>query len=191
MRTIRGVFATGYRRHIVMLLSLLVGTLLVGAAPASADHGDRTCYTQPPVDARSICDFGGAVRSAATGKYVTVQSDGRLTANGTHHGWYQHVEFVYLPEWDNDPTSWNWWALTLSATARLASASGSGGVIRADSTFIGWFQAFEIIYLGTDGAGDYYGIKHLASGKWLTAYDDGRLRADHTFTGWNQAFRIG
>ncbi|MCW6007239.1 hypothetical protein K1W54_22235 [Micromonospora sp. CPCC 205371] len=164
-----------------------IGAVLFSVSPASADH-DFTCYTDPPVDSRSYCLTAGILKSAATGKYVEVMTDGTLAANATHHGWHQHIEFVRLPDWDE----WGedeWWGLSFSQPGRLASASASGGVLRADSTFIGWYQAFEIHYLDTDSGGAYYSVKHLGSGKWLTAYPDGRLRADSTHVGWNQAFR--
>jgi hypothetical protein len=170
--------------HASIALAVVAATVTGFAAPASAAD-DSTCYTNP-VDSRAFCMTGGSITSAATGKYVETGSDGTLDAGGTVHGWSQHVQFDYLGDW----TQCDWFALEFPARNRLTSSSSSGGVLIADSTFIGWNQAFQIVRLGGDEYGQYYGIKHLASGKWLSAGADGRLRADTTFVGWNQAFRI-
>jgi hypothetical protein len=192
-------FLRPHRRGVVMLVAAAALTMLfapaASAAPAgrAAPPGDlaaadvSNCFVSPSPDTRAICATGGAITSAATGKYLTVAGDATLNVTGTVHGWFQNVEFVFLPDfgWPCD-----WWSLTLSAPTKLASGPNGGGVIRADSTFIGWNQAFSIQLAGSDGAGKYYSIKHLASDRFLTAYSDGRLRADSTFVGWNQAFRI-
>jgi hypothetical protein len=159
---------------------------MYGAAPASAHH-DTTCYT--PVNPAWECVTGFALTSAATGRYVSVQSDGTLAANGTHHGWYQHIEYLRMNDWHDNWPEGEWLGMLFSQSAKIASSSGNGGVIRADAGWIGWGQAFRLVFLDYDDVGAYYGIQHLESGKWLTAHSDGRLRADSTFIGWHQAFR--
>jgi len=171
---------------VLVMLSTIIATLIVAAGPAAAE--EINCFGEP-VDSRSLCYIGGSIQSAATGKWIGVGSGGVLNAAGLVHGWYQHIRFDYMLDWDGGACAW--WTLEFAVNSRIASAPASGGIVRADSTFIGWYQAFRISWLGHDELGAYYGVQHLASGKWLSAGNDGSLLANATTVpGWWQAFRI-
>jgi hypothetical protein len=82
-----------------------------------------------------------SIKSMKTGKYLTVDySDGyKIKATSTFVGYREVFTFSYLYTNSNQD---NVWSIHHVESGKYLSAASSDSIVRANATFVGWYEAF-------------------------------------------------